>query len=641
MAVQDVNSNNTFISILKSFNRSTTINDMSDLMSKSLFMMFDLKDEQTGKCDGKFNDKEWTAFEKFRNNILKNFLKNTKSDTLTDKQAVEYYNSEVEKIEKNIADLIDKNKDLYSKDYFQELSDYGELHNVRWHCLKDGETNPEGTKLLDDIETFGIGIPNIDKGACEGIYKRAYIEGFENLTPEEQKEYMDLYSKAMQTSKQIRDFEENVLSKEIEKLHDATIMLGATEDGKVVGDFLSKEVVDEKRGEWEAQNPFLKQIENLEIKIAAERVKFHPNVSKINELQSMLTGYYQLSEQWRLSFTSDEECNPKGTTFSANGGITALHDSEDGEGCFVTSPNLSIRYGNETAGVTLNGSIDNKFSAQKSEDGAGTDNFTQAYKFGVSSYYKNGENLELGQGSNFSFQPNFKMQNHQINLRYKNTNINLNENLRTMPVQISEDAEPEIKTISTTQFGLSQQLGNFNTNASVMLAPEGTTYNVNQSLNYSTSKNNLSLSFTPSVGGSYTNVAERADLYTANTSLNAELRYDNQRGFNTSLLVDESITTQFPTINNSLTTMISTRYKNLTVTVANKNEYFSEQKMNTISAGLNVRGKCGEVGASFSHTRTSMPFENEFGEMSSNATYGNKFVVSAKIFFDTLFSRKK
>ena len=397
MTVAYVSSNNekSYIEILKSFNRSTTVNDVQGLMAKSLFMLYDLKDGISGKRDGKFDDREWNLFEQFRNAVLSNEQKNSKNKV--NKSAVKYYKKQVEKLEKTVNELEKQYKEKSKIDYFKEWNDYEVSHDLGFHGLKEGEEVPEGAFLLEEIEPFGIGIEQKEKGCYEGIYKKAYIENFDKLTQEEQKEYIEKYKKALNWCRQTRNFEENVLGKEIDKLQDMIILFNASQDGILNDDYRSEGKCNEVLERYKSENPYLEQIENIQNQLTSERLKLEPNTAKIIELQSLYEGLSQASDQWRLRFSSQDKSNeqPQKAQLNVSGSITGIHTDEEGEDYFVTSPTVNVSYGNQRAGITVNGSMDNKYPAS---DNVQDNSIQTGYKAGITSYYKPSDKFGINSG---------------------------------------------------------------------------------------------------------------------------------------------------------------------------------------------------------------------------------------------------
>ncbi len=644
-----------FFEILKSFTKSTTINDVESFMGKSLFMMYDQKDAVTGKRDGKFNDTEWQAFEKFRNTLLDSYRqckdrlttpKKDKSGPKINQEAIEYYQKEVEKLQKIVEQLEESEQELFKIDYFEELHKYEEEHNLEFKGLKDGETNPEGTFLLENVEPFEIGIPNEDKQTYEGIYKQAYIIGLDKLTKDEQQEYIEKYHQAIEWCAKIKDFEENILGKAIDELSDATIMLGASQDGKVTDRYHSKDIIKKVTEEWRAKNPYLHEIENLEQQINAERVKFNPNAAKIAELQSMVNGLYQLSREWRFSFAEDNtektaengSPNNKKSNLQVSGEVTGIHTDKDGEGCgsdFITDTGVKIGYNKEKYGINVNGSVETKYTTQKRE---GSENIEtqQSYVIGVSTYYNPSESVGLNQSSSFRITPDYKMQNHQLNLRYKNTSLMMTENVREMPVptynELTGREDVQAQTTYTTMLMLNQQMGHFNTGTSVQFANEGTTYSINGGYGY---EKNLGkkykIQFSPNVASSYTSSSGvNPDVIMLNGGIGGSITYKNNN-FQTEMSINESIGTQFPQVNNNFTVLASANYKGLGFAVSNSNIYSSEMKINTITAGISYKGKNGEVEASYTHSK------NTFGEQEDAS---KSLILTGKIYLDKLFGKK-
>ena len=643
-----------FIELLKTFTKDTTINDVKSLMGKSLFLLYDKKDDVTGKRDGKFNDAEWNAFEQFRDTILDSYrqfaeklsAKQSKnSKTLINQDAVEYYQKEVEKIEKIVTQLEEYGQELLETNHFEELGKYEEEHNLIFKGLKEGETNPEGTLLLENVEPFEIGIPNEELQTHEGIYKKAYIIGFDKLNQKEQQEYIEKYNKAIEWCKKVQDLYENIIGKTIDQLQDVKIMLGASLDGTVTDKYLDKNVIKNVINAWKSKNPYLKEIESLEKQISAERIKFNPDTSKIAELQNILNGVYQLSEQWRLSFANDNNTEEEQTNksdestnyFQVSEEVTGMHlDEENEEAAFITGTGVNIGYNKEKFGVNTSGTIETKFLTQKKEESAETTEPQQSYKIGLSTYYNPSESVGLNQNSSICINPDFKMQNHQIGIRYKNTSFMASENIREMQVptynELMGTEETSEQTTYTTMFMLNQTLGKFNTGAFVQFANEGTTYYINGSYNYQKDLNKcLKLNFTPKVASSYiSTTGNNADITMLNTGINGGITYKNNKT-QIGIIIDENIGTQFPQVNNNLSATVSAKYKGLGFTVSNTNIYSAEMKMNKITAGIGLKGKNGELEATYSHSSNSA-----CEGVKSNIS---QIIFNGKVYLDKLFKK--
>ena len=345
------------------FNRNTKVNykDGNPIIN-TIFQKYD-KDNS-----GDFSDEEWTNYQQQLKQLEERKAEIDKLRQNINNKVVAHYSHNVDKLNKKIEKLEQKQAELISQNNFQKLMEFEKLHNVSREGYKDKSELPKNAKEYD-ISSFQMGIFDEKENSFTGeIYTKGYLYGFENLTKEEQTEYLNLLKDTVKTNEQIKKYEEKIseLNDEIDK----NLALKDLAQNGMVKKVGSSEYENNAYSQYSAirneSNPFYKQIKELETKYSKIRLKGSPTADDkrlMEQYKIQIEQLKQASENWSISDA------PKGKGLEKSDGfkLTDLSEqltyknqsSTDNEiksnvQTLTDNHTLGVRYNNQNWSVNTN-----------------------------------------------------------------------------------------------------------------------------------------------------------------------------------------------------------------------------------------------------------------------------------------------
>lgn len=628
------------------FNRNTKVNykDGNPIIN-TIFQKYD-KDNS-----GDFSDEEWTNYQQQLKQLEERKAEIDKLRENINNNVVAHYSHNVDKLNKKIEKLEQKQAELISQNNFQKLMEFEKLHNVSREGYKDKSELPEKAKEYD-ISSFQMGIFNEKENSFTGeIYTKGYLYGFENLTKEEQTEYLNLLKDTVKTNEQIKKYEEKIseLNDEIDK----NLALKDLAQNGMVKKVGSSEYENNAYSQYSAirneSNPFYKQIKELETKYSKIRLKGSPTADDkrlMEQYKIQIEQLKQASENWSISDA------PKGKGLEKSDGfkLTDLSEqltyknqsSTDNEiksnvQTLTDNHTLGVGYNNQNWSVNTNFTKGETYTLNSTSPDSTTDTVHTYNAYLNASYGR--QDMSLSTTSNINADNTSVYYSQSINAKYKKLGLNVENSLNVNKFEIPDESgniiENSVKS-NSTNVKLSYDTGKFTNSAGVSFAPEGTNILANSSANFSIQSGNSFWNLNPSSDFTYNTETE---TFTANPSFGANYSYNSKDlranvmlNNNLSITAVPEMATQF---SNSLNLNAGLTYKDISLNGKYNNYYTTSSKTNTFGAEVSYNNtKAGRF--AFEYSRQNMK-----GETSFSKTDQILFTYSAPVETITNWVKKK
>lgn len=575
----------------------------------SVFRQFD-KD-----ISGDFNDEEYDAYMKYLEKIES---RDKEIESLkVNKKTVSHYDKEVLKIKKKCDALKKEFSAVIEADAFNKLIEFEKSHsNINREGCKDKSEIPENAVKID-ISAFGMGVYNEKEKRFTGeTCKIGYITGLDTLSKEEKKEYFKLYDSAINSFKKIEKV--NKKYKEYDELLDKYLALKDMADNGMLEKVGSKEYEDEKYNQYQqirnTANPFLREIENIEQKYNELRLKEPKTQEDDKLLEQYKIQKQQLemaSKNWSIrdAVVEKEQENSNGFKIT-NVSEQFTYTKAENQETYADTHNLSAQYKNENFNIEA--------GLLKTEEYTSHQKRKDRYNLNLSGSYSRAD-WTFSENSQLSISDNNKVYTQDASVRYKNTELKVNEEITKTKFESGESS-----TSNSTQINLSQSVGKFNNTASVNFADEGTTYSLGSSTSFNIKANdNLNFNLMPSANVAYN---EKIKTTTFSPSFTGMAMYNNGN-LNSMMIVNDNFSSTVqsgskPQINNNFSVNGNVQYKRFSAGINYNNNYSAYSVSNTYGANASYSiPKAGTLAVEYNYQNTRMPDSKRFETSTLIAKY--------------------
>lgn len=575
----------------------------------SVFRQFD-KD-----ISGDFNDEEYDAYMKYLEKI-ESRDKEIESLKVNEK-TVSHYDKEVLKIKKKCDALKKEFSAVIEADAFNKLIEFEKSHsNINREGCKDKSEIPENAVKID-ISAFGMGVYNEKEKRFTGeTCKIGYITGLDTLSKEEKKEYFKLYDSAINSFKKIEKV--NKKYKEYDELLDKYLALKDMADNGMLEKVGSKEYENEKYNQYQqirnTANPFLREIENIEQKYNELRLKEPKTQEDDKLLEQYKIQKQQLemaSKNWSIrdAVVEKEQKNSNGFKI-INVSEQFTYTKAENQETYADTHNLSAQYKNENFNIEA--------GLLKTEEYTSHQKRKDRYNLNLSGSYSRAD-WTFSENSQLSISDNNKVYTQDASVRYKNTELKVNEEITKTKFESGESS-----TSNSTQINLSQSVGKFNNTASVNFADEGTTYSLGSSTSFNIKANdNLNFNLMPSANVAYN---EKIKTTTFSPSFTGMAMYNNGN-LNSMMIVNDNFSSTVqsgskPQINNNFSVNGNVQYKRFSAGINYNNNYSAYSVSNTYGANASYSiPKAGTLAVEYNYQNTRMPDSKRFETSTLIAKY--------------------
>ena len=578
-------------------------------ISNSVFRQFD-KD-----ISGDFNDEEYDAYMKYLEKIES---RDKEIESLkVNKKTVSHYDKEVLKIKKKCDALKKEFSAVIEADAFNKLIEFEKSHsNINREGCKDKSEIPENAVKID-ISAFGMGVYNEKEKRFTGeTCKIGYITGLDTLSKEEKKEYFKLYDSAINSFKKIEKV--NKKYKEYDELLDKYLALKDMADNGMLEKVGSKEYEDEKYNQYQqirnTANPFLREIENIEQKYNELRLKEPKTQEDDKLLEQYKIQKQQLemaSKNWSIRDAVVEKRQKNSNGFKiTNVSEQFTYTKAENQETYADTHNLSAQYKNENFNIEA--------GLLKTEEYTSHQKRKDRYNLNLSGSYSRAD-WTFSENSQLSISDNNKVYTQDASVRYKNTELKVNEEITKTKFESGESS-----TSNSTQINLSQSVGKFNNTASVNFADEGTTYSLGSSTSFNIKANdNLNFNLMPSANVAYN---EKIKTTTFSPSFTGMAMYNNGN-LNSMMIVNDNFSSTVqsgskPQINNNFSVNGNVQYKRFSAGINYNNNYSAYSVSNTYGANASYSiPKAGTLAVEYNYQNTRMPDSTRFETSTLIAKY--------------------
>lgn len=575
----------------------------------SVFRQFD-KD-----ISGDFNDEEYDAYMKYLEKIES---RDKEIESLkVNKKTVSHYDKEVLKIKKKCDALKKEFSAVIEADAFNKLIEFEKSHsNINREGCKDKSEIPENAVKID-ISAFGMGVYNEKEKRFTGeTCKIGYITGLDTLSKEEKKEYFKLYDSAINSFKKIEKV--NKKYKEYDELLDKYLALKDMADNGMLEKVGSKEYEDEKYNQYQqirnTANPFLREIENIEQKYNELRLKEPKTQEDDKLLEQYKIQKQQLemaSKNWSIRDAVVEKRQKNSNGFKiTNVSEQFTYTKAENQETYADTHNLSAQYKNENFNIEA--------GLLKTEEYTSHQKRKDRYNLNLSGSYSRAD-WTFSENSQLSISDNNKVYTQDASVRYKNTELKVNEEITKTKFESGESS-----TSNSTQINLSQSVGKFNNTASVNFADEGTTYSLGSSTSFNIKANdNLNFNLMPSANVAYN---EKIKTTTFSPSFTGMAMYNNGN-LNSMMIVNDNFSSTVqsgskPQINNNFSVNGNVQYKRFSAGINYNNNYSAYSVSNTYGANASYSiPKAGTLAVEYNYQNTRMPDSTRFETSTLIAKY--------------------
>lgn len=571
-----------------------------------------------------FSDEEWNNYQAH----LKK-LEQRKSEIaklkINDK-AVNYYEKKLIKTAKEFEKLQTEFEQLVKTNYFENLLEFEEKHpNVTREGYLDSKELPKDAKKYD-ISAFKMGIfDETKKEFSDKCYEKGYLRGFETLSKDEQKEYLELLDNATKFAKKAEELEEKIKKLDI-KYEKYRAMNDLARNGMInkIGSKEYEEQVYEKYKEIRSEaNPFYNEIKKIEVQYSTLARKNNRTLEENKQLEQYQIQLNQLrvaSENWSIQ---DFE---KNINFKLTQGFQITDLSEKvvyttEEQKITDSHSLGAMYSNE------NWSIMNNFTKEEKYTLSSDKNVENAYSNYLNLEYKTPD-LNINSSISFSADNNSIMINPSVIGKYKNFGIHYSDETSIIKMEMpNENGEIETqKNIThTSTVGAIIDAGDFTNTANVSFAEEGVSYKLGSSWNFNKnfSSQKGSISLNPQLDTTYNQKNKTTSI---NPQINANFSYSN-KSFRTNLNINENWNRTLsrkssPVDNHNLTVSSNTSFKGFALGLNFNDADNSYSHSNTYGTSLSYNNdKAGRFEVNYSYLKNQNKSSNNNTE--SHTVYFN------------------
>ena len=534
---------------------------------------------------GDFNDEEWATYQK-------------------DMESHDKYNIIVQHYEVKLKAVREKSDEI-SKQWAQldsstwdKLLEFEQKHpTIGRFGIKDNESIPDGA-LEYDISPFEMGIYDEKQKRFTGeCYKKGYIAGLETLSEEDKSNYLDLLDKTSEVSKKAIE-----LRIKSEKIQNEYFRYLGLKDMAQCGEIEYLPNKDEENAFYnkyiqirDESNPFYKEMKELE----KEQEELHlkgswtdDDYNRFAEINTRLSQLRDASMRWSIA---DIDCNKPikrnrqsentlGNTISKEKSF----NTQIGNFCLgnvVTCTSTSIS--NTTSGrfnISQNNPKNNSF-LRINGYGAFTQTFNNAKNFDISGRtnvnlnYTKG-NFGIGAGTNTYSTKEMQRYEQNAAIEYKGLKAFVNEDI------VHTANEAISGTTYTTKVGVAHRWKCLSNSASVTLANEGNTYNVETGINLHKQDKNGMVGMEISVPLSYQEVG---NVYTLSPRVNFNGAYEKD-DVTLSITANENLTAIMTKneaqISNNLSVIGNLKYENLQTALKFNNFETNGARTNTYGLEL-------------------------------------------------------
>ena len=240
------------------------------------------------------------------------------------------------------------------------------------------------------------------------------------------------------------------------------------------------------------------------------------------------------------------------------------------------------------------------------------------YNLNLSGSYSRAD-WTFSENSQLSISDNNKVYTQDASVRYKNTELKVNEEITKTKFESGESS-----TSNSTQINLSQSVGKFNNTASVNFADEGTTYSLGSSTSFNIKANdNLNFNLMPSANVAYN---EKIKTTTFSPSFTGMAMYNNGN-LNSMMIVNDNFSSTVqsgskPQINNNFSVNGNVQYKRFSAGINYNNNYSAYSVSNTYGANASYSiPKAGTLAVEYNYQNTRMPDSTRFETSTLIAKY--------------------
>lgn len=516
-------SENTIISInnVKLYKDMTTDYEKGDPLINSVFKKFDTNN------DKKIDDTEWAKVVEYNEKVQKRQQQITKLNK--NSKTISHYDKKIIKLQKKL-DTLQKQYDEVPRD-FDKVIEFEKKHpGVRREGVLDkSEIPPDCTQY--DISLFEMGIYDEKKEVFTGeCYKLGYLKGLETLTPEEQKEYLELLDNSSKNISKIVSIGEKI--QKVDDEIDKNLALKDLAQNGLIEKVGSAEYENQMYTQYtnirNQANPFLTQMNEYEQKFHSLLLKGKRTAEEDRQLEQyskQMSILQEASKKWSIADIPEDEKlqveqGLKITDFSEQ--ITYNNDGQNEK--YTDTHSVGVQYNN--ANFNIQGNFQQTQIYKHNEDTENT------FIANISGQYSKG-NYSVSSNTSFNTDKFYLNLDQTFGAKYKNLGIDYTKTL------MSTKQDEETVTSTSDRIGVSYTAGKFNNNASITWAPEGTTYAIGSNTSFQKQlTNNLNLNIMPSANMSYNN---QNKTYTLNPSLTTAVNYSNNR-LNANLMLVEDYT---------------------------------------------------------------------------------------------------
>ncbi|MCQ2743852.1 MAG: hypothetical protein MJ230_03530 [bacterium] len=591
------------------FTRDTKVDYKNgDIITNTIFKKYD-KD-----LSGDFNDEEWAMYEQ----TLKK--EETRKQEVKDinTNVSQHYSKKIEKTAKDIEKLHKMYSDL-DVSAWDRLLEFEKTHpQVRRCGYIDRKDIPSGA-IKYDISAFQMGIYDEEKQSYTGeCYKNGYLSGLDTLDKQERQEYLQLLKEVSKVCKKITK-----LDKKIDRLQNEFDKYKALEDmanSGMISKVGSKEYEEQAYQQYmqiqNEANPFYSEIKDLKQKIEVLRLKGNPTQADIAQLEQYNIQIQQLevaSYYWTIADVDNLQKADGGQGLMLTDWSEQLTYSASDKNELTNTHSAGAMYSNENFNIIGNISNSQKYTKPKID--AETETETEAInKFGnaftgmlMGEYKRNDFSLSSNSIINTD---NMFSYNQTLGFGYKNTKLEVGENITTlkMPMPNEQGELVETKnTTYTTNTQLSQTVGKFTNSVSARFAKYGNEYTISSDSQFNPKiGKHSSLSISPTLSASYN---DKSNNYTLSPNLTCGYTYNNN-DLNININANESFSTTMnpdtrPQINHNLTTKGTVKYKGFSTSLKFNNSNSSYCSSNTYGVSTSYKTKkAGTFGLEYSYQTT-------------------------------------
>ena len=380
----------------------------------------------------------------------------------------------------------------------------------------------------------------------------------------------------------------------------------------------SKEYEDEKYNQYQqirnTANPFLREIENIEQKYNELRLKEPKTQEDDKLLEQYKIQKQQLemaSKNWSIRDAVVEKRQKNSNGFKiTNVSEQFTYTKAENQETYADTHNLSAQYKNENFNIEA--------GLLKTEEYTSHQKRKDRYNLNLSGSYSRAD-WTFSENSQLSISDNNKVYTQDASVRYKNTELKVNEEITKTKFESGESS-----TSNSTQINLSQSVGKFNNTASVNFADEGTTYSLGSSTSFNIKANdNLNFNLMPSANVAYN---EKIKTTTFSPSFTGMAMYNNGN-LNSMMIVNDNFSSTVqsgskPQINNNFSVNGNVQYKRFSAGINYNNNYSAYSVSNTYGANASYSiPKAGTLAVEYNYQNTRMPDSTRFETSTLIAKY--------------------